>query len=134
MSNLGGAGMQNCKITIISRTDGKETKTLRDGKIEISEGKILLAYAEENASTTMLLEGDGAKIRREGDYTLYLDLKNGETLEGTLGIGGSSGAILVKTRHVAYSVKQHSLLLNLQYELLFGEGTQTMSLRIRANF
>lgn len=126
--------MQACKITILSRADGKETKTIRTGKIEISDEKVLLTYVEENAAFTIVLQGDTAKVRREGDYALYLELKNGETSDGTLGFGGSTGTLRVKTRHVAYSLKQHALLLTLQYELLFPDNAQTMSLRIRANF
>lgn len=126
--------MQDCKFTIISKADGKETKSVRKGKIEITADEIRLAYAEDNAYVTIILQDGRAKVHREGDYALVLDLKNGEICDGELGLGGSVGTIRTKTRNVSYSLKEKSLLLTLQYDLLFGDGAQKMSLRIRANF
>ena len=134
MSKTVGEIMQDCTLTILSKADGRETKSHRSGKIEITAEEIRLAYAEENAFVTITLQDSRAKVRREGDYALALDLQKGKTCEGELGLGGSSGTIRTKTRQIFYTLKEKSLLLTLQYDLLFGDDAQAMSLRIRANF
>ena len=134
MSKTVGEGMQACKLTIISKADGKDVKSVRSGEIEYSADEIRLTYAEENAFVTIVLFNGGARIRREGDYALALHLKNGEICDGELGLGGSVGTVRTKTRQVSYKLSERSLLLTLQYDLLFGEDAQKMSLRIRANF
>ena len=84
----------------------------------------------ENAVIHLKVEKNSAWIEREGDYTLFLPLKQGELRKGRLGIMGSEGDVEVFAHKVAYSIGRDSLLLSLQYDLLFGAEKQEMKLRI----
>ena len=124
--------MQACKLTITTTADGVENSITREGEMELSLAKVLLRYREENAFVVLILEGDTAKIEREGDYSLRLTLKEGETLMGEIGIGGAGGEIHTFAHRVAYSVSKDSLLLSLKYDLLISGEKQEMKLRLLA--
>ena len=124
--------MQACKLTITTTADGVENSITREGEMELSLSKTLLRYCEENAFVVIILEGDTAKIEREGDYSLRLSLKEGETLTGEIGIGGAGGEIQTFAHRVAYSVSKDSLLLSLKYDLLISGEKQEMKLRLLA--
>ena len=122
--------MKACKLTITTTADGVENSITREGEMELSLSKVLLRYREENAFVMIILEGDTAKIEREGDYSLRLQLKEGEVLTGEIGIGGAGGEIQTFAHRVAYSVSKDSLLLSLKYDLIISGEKQEMKLRL----
>ncbi len=124
--------MAICKLTVYTRVDGEENKIVRMGKIEEKEGEILLSYREENASVRLRVFGNRAEILREGDYSLFLPLIQGESTEGALGISGSKGGLPITTRRVEYAKTVADCKIFLDYELWFCEGSQKMQLEIIA--
>ena len=124
--------MKACRLTIATTVDGTKTEISRDGCFEVAPLFAKLQYREENAEVSLVLENGVVQIQRTGDYTLRLTLQEGETNEGTLGINGSEGILQVKTKRVAYTTTENSLLLSLHYGLLMGEEVQEMKLRLFA--
>ncbi len=124
--------MAICKLTVSTRVDGEENKIVRMGKIEDSEGEIRISYREENAQVRLRILGRRAEILREGDYSLFLPLMQGESTEGTLGISGSKGGLPITTHRVEHSKKNEQTRISLDYELWFCEGSQKMQLEIIA--
>ncbi len=124
--------MAICKLVIASSVDGLESRFVRMGKLENAEGAIRLFYREENAEVCVTLQGGRATVRRQGDYSLFLSLTQGEKTEGSLSLGGAEGEVSVYTHRVEYSYKEEALTLLLEYELLFGEDGQSMRLDIEA--
>ena len=122
--------MEECKLTITTMVNGEESSILRTGKMQLTPFSAQLSYQEENAVIHLKVEKNSAWIEREGDYTLFLPLKQGEIRKGRLGIMGSEGDVEVFAHKVAYSIGRDSLLLSLQYDLLFGAEKQEMKLRI----
>ena len=115
--------MQACNITMTTSTDEEEITFSRLGEMELSLGKVVLRYREENAWVLLILENGQAIIDRQGDYALYLVL---------LGIGGNQGELETITHKVAYSLRKDSLLLSLQYDLHISGEIQKMKLRLLA--
>ena len=126
--------MQSCNLTITTSVDGRETDFSCVGELGLTAHSATLRYTQENASVSLVLEGESAKIDRIGDYSLRLFLKRGEESDGALGLGGSDGEIKVFTHRVAYSIGQDSILASLHYDLIFGEERQEMKLRILARY
>lgn len=124
--------MQACQLSITTTVDGQETKIDRLGKIDFSNSEVVLSYCEENAKVHLRIANGQVFIERLGDYSLCLHLYEGTTTKGTLGFSGTEGEIEVKTTRVGYSIGKDSVLLRLQYDLLFGAETQTMKLRLLA--
>ena len=124
--------MQACKVTIATTVDGKTTEIVRDGEMSIENNGVKLRYTEENAQVLLCYEKGEVVIDRQGDYTMRLRMKKGETCDGVLGIGGSQGAIQTKTDRLAYSLKDDSFMLSLHYDLLIGNETQKMRIRLFA--
>ncbi len=124
--------MQICKVTITTTVDGESSKIVRMGKIDISKQEIRLFYREENAQCTVVLQGDCATVRREGDYSLRLELVQGKGSKGALCVGGSEGALDVYTEKLSYRIEENTLCAFLHYRLLFGEEAQDMQLRLDA--
>ncbi len=124
--------MAICKLTITTAVDGTENKIVRMGKIEKEEGGVRLRYREENAEIDLTLTEEGAEIRREGDYSLFLPLRQGKTTEGMLGLGGSQGRVVVAAHCVQYRYEQEKFEAILRYDLRFGEDKQEMQLQITA--
>ena len=124
--------MQACNITMTTSTDEEEFTFSRLGEMELSLGKVVLRYREENAWVLLTLENGQAIIDRQGDYALYLVLKEGESTKGLLGIGGNQGELETITHKVAYSLRKDSLLLSLQYDLHISGEIQKMKLRLLA--
>ncbi len=126
--------MKKCKVTITTTADGQENTITREGEMSLSAGAAVLRYREENALVCLSLQGACAEISRQGDYSLFLDLRQGETREGRIGIGGSEGEISTFAHKVAYSMGKDSLLVLLEYDLLFGGEAQKMKLRVLSRF
>ncbi len=124
--------MQACHLTISTKTDGRESKISRQGKMDLSLLSAQVVYLEENAEVKLSLENGIVTIHREGDYSLFLVLEKGQIREGTLGLNGATGIIHTKTRRLAYSLTENSLLLSLHYELLTGGEPQDMHIRLFA--
>ncbi len=122
--------MAICKLTVYTRVDGEENKIVRMGKIEEKEGEIVLSYREENAQVRLRILGSRAEIFREGDYSLFLPLVEGQSTEGALGISGSKGGLPITTRRVEYVKNEGERKIFLDYELWFCEGSQKMQLEI----
>ncbi len=123
--------MQNCQLKITTTVDGQSNTILRAGQMELSK-TATLSYEEEGARVQIVLFEKGALLERFGEYALRLPLRVGETCAGTLSFGDSAGEILVKTLEIERIFGDADLEIRLHYELLFGEETQDMCLRIRA--
>lgn len=126
--------MQKCKFTIWTTVDGQTSVLEREGEMSLAREEVRLCYREENAFVTLSVQGEYAQISREGDYSMRLELKRGETLDGTLGIGGGQGKIQAYAHKINYSITKDSLLLLLEYDLLFGEEKQKMKLRMLSRY
>jgi uncharacterized beta-barrel protein YwiB (DUF1934 family) len=127
-------GMQSCKLTITTAVDGRETEFSCQGELVLSARKAILRYRQEEASIELYLDGQSAKIEREGDYSLSFCLQSGMETKGKLSFGCNDGEMNVFTHRVAYSIGKDSLLASLHYDLLFGEERQEMKLRILARY
>lgn len=123
--------MQACDVTIVTTVDGRESSIVRKGELSLAL-PATLRYAEEDATVTVTFDRATATIVRTGDYGLSLRLVQGETTEGSLGLGGAAGAIQAQTTRVGYAVGENSLLATLRYALVFGTERQEMRLRISA--
>ena len=126
--------MQKCKFTIWTTADGQTSVLEREGEMSLAREEIRLRYREENAFVELSVQGESAQIAREGDYSLRLNLKRGEKLDGALGFGDGQGKIETFARKIEYSVSRDSLLLRLEYDLLFGEEKQEMKLRLISRY
>ena len=126
--------MKKCRVTITTAVDGQEYTTTREGEMELSVSVATLIYREENAATRIRLENEKAEIERIGDYTMRLNLIRGETTEGEIGFGGSSGVIQSFTHRIQYSVTEKSLLLSLRYDLMISGEVQKMQIRLMARY
>ena len=125
--------MQACKFTIITSVDEKENPVIYDGKIDIGEAMVVLAYEEGASQICITLQKGIALIDRQGDYSLRLHLEEGKTKESGLGIGGAEGNILTKTHRVKYSFANNIFKLSLCYDLIFAEDeVQRMKLNLKA--
>lgn len=124
--------MKSCNLTITTSVDGRETDFSCEGELFLSARSATLRYTQANASVSLVLDGQTAKIERVGDYSLRLFLQNGEESVGILALGENDGEMKVFTHRIAYSIGQDSLLASLHYDLLFGEERQEMKLRILA--
>ncbi len=124
--------MQSCKITIATTVDNKTTEIVREGTMALSSQGAWICYSEEGAEVTLVFEGNAVAIERRGDYTMRLYMKKGEIREGTLGIGGAEGQVQTKTTRLAYSLTETSFMLSLHYDLIIGEETQKMRIRLFA--
>ena len=126
--------MQKCKFTIWTSADGQTSVLESEGEMSLDREEVRLAYREDNAFVSLIVQGERAQISREGDYSLRLLLKRGEKLDGLLGIGDGQGKIQTVAHKINYSITKDSLLLLLEYDLLFGEEKQEMKLRLLSRF
>ena len=126
--------MKQCKLTITSAVDGEENSVLRVGEMQLSPLSAQITYREEEAIVHLRLQNNRAWIEREGDYKLFLPLEQDKLCKGSIGILGTEGNVEVFTHKIAYSIGKDSLLLSLQYQLIFGEEKQEMKLRILSRF
>ena len=124
--------MRACSVLLSTKVDGENNETIRDGEIEIFPRSAQIIYREENAQVKLSLQGEQVNVLRQGDYTLALFLKNGETTTGEIGIGGNSGEILTKTHAIEYKISEDCVVARLAYELIIGNESQQMELRLLA--
>ena len=118
--------MKPCYVTITTTVDGVKTEVSREGELRLNASETLLVYKEEQAVVRFVLHGESAEIERQGDYSMRLQLKCGETCVGALGLGGAEGEIRTFTHAVKYSVREKSLLASLRYDLLINDEPQEM--------
>ena len=126
--------MRKCSLTITTIADGTENTIIREGEMDLSLDKVQLFYREENAAVYLQVQGETAKVERQGDYSLRLHLVRGQRTKGELGIGGSSGEIETLARAVQYSVRENSLLISLKYDLIISGERQSMQLRLLGRY
>ncbi len=124
--------MRACDLTIITITDGKESRIRRSAEMELSPLSALLRYNDDGALVQVQIKDGKIFLSRTGDYSLSLILDEGKTTRGTLGIGGSNGEIFVQSERVGFSIGEKSFLANLKYTLDFGQEKQKMQLRLNA--
>ena len=120
-----------CQVKITTTVDGKKTQVVRKGDLQISDSQTVVTYEEETATVSVCLQNKRVTLTRMGDYSLFLPLEKGKTLDGTLGIGGNEGQVQVKTQRTAYSILDNKLILDLKYTLIVGEK-QEMQVKIEA--
>ena len=125
--------MSDGSLTIVTTIDGVETRFSSKAEMEIAPLSAILRYKETNAIVTITLSGDGVCVERQGDYSMYLPLRENEYTDGTLAIAGNEGRLRAYTQRLAYSITKRSVLLQLYYTLIFGEEKQEMRLRINAS-
>ncbi|MBQ2768706.1 MAG: DUF1934 domain-containing protein [Clostridia bacterium] len=124
--------VKKCRLTIITSVDGQETEFSTEGELVLSVKESCVRYCQDGSVVELCMQGETARIKRFGDYSLFLELRRGERTKGRLGIGGSEGEIEVDTHKVAYSQSKDSFLAVLHYDLLIGVERQKMKLRILA--
>ena len=124
--------MTACSVSITTRSDGVETKFNYEGEMSLCEKAFEICYFEPQAKVRLLVNESGAEMAREGDYTLRLFFEKDVLLNGTLGIASSEGSVQTRTRQIAYSIKQKSVLLSIKYDLIIGTEKQRMEIRILA--
>ena len=120
-----------CEVKLTTTVDGKKTRVVHGGDLQISESRACVTYTEENAVVSIEVKGKTITLIREGDYSLRLTLEKGKTLDGVLALGDNEGIIQVKTQRVGYKLTKNTLVLELKYTLLIGEA-QEMQLKIEA--
>lgn len=126
--------MKCWQLQITTNVDGRETVTERMGEVTIDGSSVKLVYAEESAVVTLTIAEKNALVKREGDYDLFLSLREGEKTDGSITLSGSQGTLTVKTDKVRCLIKDNaSALLILQYVIYFGDEPQEMKLRLVAN-
>ena len=113
--------MQACKFTINTSVDEVESAVARVGTIQVEDGIFVLCYEEENARVIITLQKGVARIDRDGDYSLQMQLEEGKTTKSLLSIGGTQGGIVTKTHRVKYSQEGKVFKLSLRYDLIFSE-------------
>ncbi len=124
--------MRSCRLTIYTSVDGQETEFSCLGKLCLNGREATVQYHQENANVTLRFYKGGVEIERAGDYTLFLSLREGESIQGKIGIGGNEGELTTKADQVRYSVTADSLMAMLRYDLLTAGDPQKMKLRILA--
>ena len=122
--------MEKCRLTIITTADGQDNRVFLDGEIEAKTQVIKVQYADNGAQVTLSVKNEEVFIEREGDYSLNLHLKKDSVCKGSIGIAGSKGEVETKAHEISYSLKEDSFLLSLQYDLLIGNETQAMKIRL----
>ena len=124
--------MHPCKITIVSTEEDRETKTVRDGEMQVCGLDVALSYKDTQAAVKMIFQGERVEIIRQGDYCLHLFLEKGKILSGELGIGGSTGEIKTFAHKIIYSVRGGVVMALLHYDLIISGEKQEMHLRLSA--
>ena len=128
----GGNIVKNCTLQITSTVDGQENVFSTKGKIDLSVENPKICYWEENSVVRLTFQGETARVEREGDYSLKINLERDVMQKGSLGIGGQEGEICAYAHKVTYTISENSLLALLHYDLWIGGEPQQMQLRVLA--
>lgn len=126
--------MQPCRIEISTKTDGKETRVVKAGRMQLSSTSLALLYEENGGQVELTMQNGAVEISRKGDYSMFLHLEKGRITDGFIGVNGQSGKMQTRTNRLAYALNEKSALFSLHYDLLIGEEPQEMKLRIFAQY
>ena len=124
--------MKTCYLTIKSIVDGAENSFFADGKLERVDEKIKLSYCDDSALIRLTFYDGKARVDREGDYTLCLELAQGETTRGEIGINGNVGDLEICTHAIEFAHFGDGLTARLRYDILLGDDEQKMELHVQA--
>ena len=126
--------MQPCRIEISTKADGKETRVVKAGRMQLSSTSLALFYEENGGQVELTMQNNVVEISRKGDYSMFLRLEKCRITDGFIGVNGQSGKMQTYAKRVAYALNEKSALLSLHYDLLIGEEPQEMKLRIFAQY
>ncbi len=126
--------MRACQVHITTTADGKESRFVCHGTLEVEAREIRLRYEETSGTTEVYFDGNAVTITRQGDYSMHLLLRKGEICMGKLGISNSEGVVQTQTDRIAYSVKNYGVTMTLHYALVFGLERQAMKIKIVAKY
>jgi uncharacterized beta-barrel protein YwiB (DUF1934 family) len=126
--------MKNGRLSISTKIDGEEEiNSSYDARIILNTLSAEIHYEDGESSSSIFVGAHEVKILRNGEYTLELNLKEGETTISRIGFGGSIGEISTNTEKISYSLTENSVLLSLKYALAFSkEEIQKMKIRLMA--
>ena len=124
--------MEACFLTITTIADGCEHHSSYEGKFHLFVDGAEMEYRDGQATVCIALHKGTLTVERRGDYTLSLMCENGKLHKGSIGIGGAEGEVFTQTEKLTYSIKEHSLLLLVEYELIVSGEAQKMKLRLHA--
>lgn len=126
--------MKNGRLSISTKIDDEEEiNSSFDAKIVLAALSAEIQYEDGDALSSVCVDSNGVKISRKGEYTMELNLQEGETTISRLGFGGSIGKIPTYTEKISYSLTGNSILLSLKYALKFSEDEiQKMKIRLMA--
>lgn len=121
-------------MTIATQVDDeKEQSVSYDADLELNGTSATARYFDGESLSCIKVGKDEVCIERTGDYLFRLRLKEKERVPATLGVGGNVGEIFTYTDFIKYSITKNSLLLSMQYVLLFsGDEKQRMKIRLHA--
>lgn len=125
--------MQKCHLSILSKVDGKPTKTEFTAFLDTESTPNVLSYRDDSSEVSMTL-GDSFVIERKGNYGLLLSLKKGERTEARLWFGEREERIPVRTENLWVSIHSKGLKFLADYDLDFGSFVQNMRLYAVAKF
>ena len=124
--------IRKCDLTLKSIVDGAENSFFAEGRLEDFGEKIKVCYREDPAVIHVTFQGGKAWVDRGGDYSLLLELSQGEVTKGEIGINGNVGELEIRTHTIELSYIGNGLTARLKYDILLGEGIQEMELLIQA--
>lgn len=125
--------MQKCYLSILSKVDGKPTKTEFTAFLDTESTPNVLSYRDKSSEISMTL-GETLVVERKGDYGLLLPLKKGERTEGKLYFGKREERVPVQTTNLWISIHSKGLKILADYDLDFGSFLQNMRLYVVAKF
>ena len=125
--------IKKCDVTLKSRADDAVNSFFAVGNLEEIDRKIKLSYYEDSNFISLTFHDGKAWLDREGDYLLSLALIKGETTRGEIAINGNVGDLEIYTHTVEYKSSKNKLTACLRYDILLGDGAQSMELHVQAN-
>ena len=122
------------KLTIVTQVDdGAEQSVSYDAEIDLTAVSAVLRYQDGQSSACIKIDREEVLIERTGDYLISLRLKENEKFPASLGVAGNVGQIFTHTDSIKYAITKTSVLLTMQYSLLFSDTErQRMKIRLHA--
>lgn len=124
--------IKKCDLTLKSIVDGAENSFFAEGRLEDFGEKIKVCYREDPAVIHVTFHDGKVWVDRDGDYSLRLELSQGEVTKGEIGINGNFGELEIRTHLIENAYFGDGLNARLKYDILLGEGVQEMELLIQA--
>ncbi len=122
--------MLSVKVFFRSTAGGVEYKKIYDGKMQVSEGKTVICYDEidDNGLTkteVCIVDGDFVTVKRTGQFSNYLEFKNGHSYSGEYLTPYGKIPVEAYTRKLTVLEKNGVLLVDAQYKSsLMGEESE----------